>query len=347
MGLLLARESNPYPGWIALLPTMGAAFLIAAGPLNPISNYLLSNRFSIFIGKISYPLYLWHWVMISFAYIVVGSLDSDTRGLRILLIVVSFILSTLTYLFVEKKIRYCNSSKIPIPFILVFVMLCVAICGGLIKYKNGFFSRINHKEAKYVHEIKIKSEVAENMCLEIFPDWSTLNDNICKTQNKMDKISIAAIGDSHAGHLFPGLAGEVDPKNFVAVFPASGAAPYIDIASLTRAGLEFRKNGTFLINRSFDVILENSNIKHVILAHNPACSYSDIIDKRDESLVDKDIILKNGMHRTFEKLISAGKKVIVLLDNPHLPFDVSACNVSLKDRCLIMMTLQIGIKKYF
>lgn len=103
MGLLLARESNPYPGWIALLPTMGAAFFIAAGPLNPISNYLLSNRFSVFIGKISYPLYLWHWVMISFVYIVVGSLDSETRVLRILLIVMSFILSALTYLFVEKK----------------------------------------------------------------------------------------------------------------------------------------------------------------------------------------------------------------------------------------------------
>ena len=325
MGLLLAREGDPYPGWTALLPTMGAGFLIAAGPLNPISKYVLSNRLSVFIGKISYPLYLWHWGLISFAFIVVGSLDSSTKVLRILLVVISFVLSILTYFFVEKKVRYYNSAKFSIPFILIITMLCISFCGIIIKYNNGFPSRVNYKEAEYINDINAKIDIARKICLEIYPDWKKLNDNICMTQNAMDKITIAAIGDSHAGHLFPGLIDAVDSKNFVAVFPASGAAPYIDIASFTRAGLDFRKNGTFLINRSYDAILKNSNIKYVILAHNPECSYSDIIDKRDESLVDRDVILKNGMRRTFKKLINAGKKVIVVLDNPRLPFDISSC----------------------
>ena len=325
LGLLLARESNPYPGWIALLPTMGAALLIAAGPLNPISNYLLSNRISVFIGKISYPLYLWHWALISFAFIVTGSLDSSTLVLRICLVVASFVLSILTYFFVEKKIRYSDHNKAT-PVALLCAMLCIASLGGIIKSKNGFIFRVGSEDSSQVNAIEIESKRALKKCIELFPDWETLNDNMCKIQSSLDRTTIALIGDSHAGHLFDGLAAFLSTKDSLAVFPASCAAPYIDVSSGSRAaGLEFRKNGTFLINRSIDDIVKNENIKNVILSHNPECSYNDIIDVRNESIVDRDKILENGMRRTFDVLTNAKKNIIVVVDSPHPPFQPSSC----------------------
>ncbi len=57
--LLLIDPNRAFPGWWALLPTFGTALIIAAGPRAAI-NRLLSHRWLVYIGLISYPLYLWH-----------------------------------------------------------------------------------------------------------------------------------------------------------------------------------------------------------------------------------------------------------------------------------------------
>ena len=54
-----------YPGWWALLPVSGSALLIAARPDSWMHRYLLSSRPFVFVGLISYPLYMWHWPLIS------------------------------------------------------------------------------------------------------------------------------------------------------------------------------------------------------------------------------------------------------------------------------------------
>ena len=64
------HQDDLFPGWWALLPTMGTGLLIAAGPLSWINRNLLSRGPVIFIGLISYPLYLWHWPILSFLKIV-------------------------------------------------------------------------------------------------------------------------------------------------------------------------------------------------------------------------------------------------------------------------------------
>lgn len=59
--LIWLDKTNPYPGWRAVFPVTGAVLLIAAGPSSIINRWLLSNQISIWIGLISYPLYLFHW----------------------------------------------------------------------------------------------------------------------------------------------------------------------------------------------------------------------------------------------------------------------------------------------
>lgn len=109
LGVTLINKQSAFPGWWALLPTLGAVLLIHAGPKAVINHYLLSNKLMVAIGLISYPLYLWHWPILSFLRII----ESETPALelRIGAVVLSLILSTLTYQLVEKPIRFGFRSK--------------------------------------------------------------------------------------------------------------------------------------------------------------------------------------------------------------------------------------------
>ena len=121
-----------FPGWWALLPTLGTALLIDAGPKAWINRNLLSRKPLVFVGRISYPLYLWHWPLLSFAHILeAGSPSSATISGAL---VVAFVLAWLTYLLVERPIR-----AMPNATALVLVPgLAAFACLGLVIFARGF-----------------------------------------------------------------------------------------------------------------------------------------------------------------------------------------------------------------
>ncbi len=100
--LVLTSESH-FPGWWALLPTLGAVLIISAGSQAWLNRVVLSNRILVWIGLISYPLYLWHWPLLSLARIVEG--DTPPRQIRIAAVAISIVLAWLTYLLIEKPVR--------------------------------------------------------------------------------------------------------------------------------------------------------------------------------------------------------------------------------------------------
>jgi peptidoglycan/LPS O-acetylase OafA/YrhL len=138
LGFYLIDDSSSFPGWYALLPTIGTVFLIASGPHTYINKNLLSNRLLVWIGLISFPLYLWHWPLISFARIIYAELPPLQT--RFILIVMSIFLAWLTYEFLEKPIRrYKSSSKII--WGLVITLVLIGISGHLINKSKGVPSR--------------------------------------------------------------------------------------------------------------------------------------------------------------------------------------------------------------
>jgi len=63
-------RTQPYPGWRALLPTLGALLVISAGPAAWVNRNILAHPAMVFVGLISYPLYLWNWPLLVFPRIV-------------------------------------------------------------------------------------------------------------------------------------------------------------------------------------------------------------------------------------------------------------------------------------
>ncbi|MFS2165333.1 acyltransferase family protein [Variovorax sp. Varisp62] len=103
LGLFMTRSTKAFPGWWALLPVLGAVSCIAAGPNGVLNRYLLSNRVMVWIGLISYPLYLWHWPLLSYARIVAGG--EPPLQVRIVLVAAAVVLAWATYRFLERFVK--------------------------------------------------------------------------------------------------------------------------------------------------------------------------------------------------------------------------------------------------
>lgn len=122
----MLRERLAYPGTWALLPTLGAFLVLSAGPDAWVNRHILANPALVLIGLISYPLYLWHWSLLSFGDIVQsGSLST---GARIVIILASFVLAALTYLLVERPIRFGRKTP-AVAFVAAGFMIIAGVAG--------------------------------------------------------------------------------------------------------------------------------------------------------------------------------------------------------------------------
>ena len=96
--------------WLPLemaVPVAGAVLLVAAGPLACTNRWLLSMRPLVWVGKISYPLYLWHWPALSLTRILFASRmpDGPTAKISLGIAAVSGVLAVATYWAVERPLR--------------------------------------------------------------------------------------------------------------------------------------------------------------------------------------------------------------------------------------------------
>jgi peptidoglycan/LPS O-acetylase OafA/YrhL len=113
MGLIIAAIASfdahlPFPGWYALVPTLGAALTICAGRDTWINRHVLAHKPAVTIGLISYPLYLWHWPLLVLLRRVTddhGSAGGTTLTGGMVVVLLSFLAAYGTYRFVELPLR--------------------------------------------------------------------------------------------------------------------------------------------------------------------------------------------------------------------------------------------------
>ncbi|MDR2694913.1 MAG: acyltransferase [Deltaproteobacteria bacterium] len=205
LAFLLVREGEPYPGWKALLPVFGTMLLIAAGPLNPVNKHLLANRLAVFTGLVSYPFYLWHWSLISCAYIINGGLGPDTWLLRIELVAASFILAVLTYFLVEKPIRFSAWARSGKIIALVTGMVMIGATGLSVCLRDGLPDREHLKESAAIARQLEKLELGDKAGIAYTGMKKGTLGYYRYTDVGADE-TVALIGDSHALAAYWGIA---------------------------------------------------------------------------------------------------------------------------------------------
>lgn len=147
-GVVLIDASRVFPGLWVLLPVAGTFLLIAAGTHAWCNRVVLSCRVMVWVGLISYPLYLWHWPLLAFARILSGGAPS--AGARVSLIAVSVLLAWLTYRLIESPIRFGSRRRVAVPALSGAMAVMFAI-GLATNTSAGFVERpVNRSDAAHL-----------------------------------------------------------------------------------------------------------------------------------------------------------------------------------------------------
>jgi len=138
-GICVITKDFSFPGVWALLPVGGALLLISAGPKGWFNRTILSHRLMVWFGFISFPLYLWHWPLLSFAKIIEG--ETPNASLSVAAVSLAVLLAWLTYRIVELPIRFGITYSRAKTTLLVALMLVVGCVGYLTYRMDGLSSR--------------------------------------------------------------------------------------------------------------------------------------------------------------------------------------------------------------
>ncbi len=232
-GLLFINRDRLFPGWWALLPTVGTALLIFAGPATSINRTILSRDTVVRIGLISYPLYLWHWPILVFERAI--RVNEPTDLMKLAGVGAAFVLADQTYRWIEKPIRFGASAASK--SIAASMALVATGCLGLLIYgQDGFPQRVPDDVRALSHELGTGSTAAYRLerCF-LSAERSAVFAKECDGGPAMPR-KIVLWGDSHAAHLYPGLRTlEQERGDFtLAQYTASGCPPVFAFASDAR-----------------------------------------------------------------------------------------------------------------
>jgi len=195
--VFLLNGLSTFPGFNAFYPCLGAVLLILSGKnshTKGIVNRLLTIKPLVFIGLLSYSMYLWHWPIFSFIKYVGLELTSDKL---IVALTSTVLLSYFSWKFIEKPFRYrfkYNFSKT----LLVILLPCLLIIGtlyGVLDGKDGFPER-HPTLIEFDKKNNYPSKLRRN-CYDVF---KVGNCDQCGLGVKKDTLDGVLIGDSFANH---------------------------------------------------------------------------------------------------------------------------------------------------
>jgi peptidoglycan/LPS O-acetylase OafA/YrhL len=228
------HSDMPFPGLLALPPCLGAFLVILAGrDGESIAGRLLSVRPLVFIGLISYSLYLWHWPLTVFqqndAILLTGGSD---QARKLIIIAASLACGTLSWWLVEQPFRIgAWRPARPMLFRLAAVASGVLIFLGALGWvEQGFPSRYSPQQlqiASYLNYHAHGMYRADQGCFIYREGLDTWGPK-CLRLDKA-KPNYLLVGDSHTAELWWGLHTAYPKINFLEASAVS-CFPVIDHA---------------------------------------------------------------------------------------------------------------------
>ena len=327
-GLVLINKDSSFPGAWALLPTLGAALMIKAGPHAWFNKVVLGNSVLVWFGLISYPLYLWHWPLLSFSRILSSSVPE--LEVRIGVVVLSIALSWLTYQFIEKPIRFGNGirilgkwffSKKAITIALVVGLFLIGLAGYIANYKNGSHSRLVNKiniDPESGYDGVAGVDLIEDCGLANSPSIDKSWFGTCLRDSR-PPVKYALVGDSHAASLFRGLVRTSNESGrWLFIGGPGGKGAVSTVISNNPLFQRFMPNSEYAINS----LAKNADISTVLFVG----ASRNLFGLNEKKFLDDLVTSPNfdvaydAVQAAINPLKAAGKKVVILEDNPTLAF---------------------------
>jgi len=250
--LLLLDYNSVFPGINALYPVVGSALIIYSGErgesfLVPI----LSHKVVRYIGLISFSLYLWHWSIIAFAKnLVIGEFS---LGLQLFILTLTFLLSALSYHFVEKPFRRDEKLKAFLQIKNGLIALSILAITSLLLF---IFLKLYFPNTHTQHK--------DTNCFKSKATMESVGE--CSFGDTQSKKIFVLYGDSHASALYPLFESFAKENSMKGIFISlSGCAPLFDIRREDGVGNASNCTGEYAKNIENFLESNAKEIEHLYL----------------------------------------------------------------------------------
>ena len=311
-----------FPGWWALLPTIGTFFLIAAGEAAWLNHRILASKPFVYIGLISYPLYLWHWPLLSLARIV--ETGTPSALIRLGVVTLSGLLAWATYRLVETRLRFQEHWVVAAGLFAALVM--TGIIGYQIYMQEGYAKRHPQEEllaSNFAWDKQGWNQ--QKACTERFGEEFQ---QYCQIHDVNRSPTVLLIGDSNANHFFPGLSKTYAKNNENLLYLGQGACPpFLGVnVALESGNVHCEKT----IDKALDYAMDTKSVHTVVLS---MLVYTKSLHEeifrigygQNPAITEPFEILEDAMRVTLNRLTSAGKRVIFIMSVPILDFNPATC----------------------
>jgi peptidoglycan/LPS O-acetylase OafA/YrhL len=318
---------TPFPGIAAVVPCLGAALVIwSNAPAQTSFGRLLSLRPCVFIGSISYSLYLWHWPLLVYARYGVPDPVAQARGSAV--VVISVVLATFTWLMVETpfRIRHFLPKRRPLFFSSVCAVALLLIAGRSVQRAGGFRSRWQAAALRYIDGRDDKDFRVELGLDDIRNGRLT---ELGYRGHDRD-VDLLLWGDSHAmsvGHALDNVCAGEGLRCLSATHSAT--APLLDFPVDTPFSL---RDQALAYSQAIVDFVERKQIKKVILV----AAWSQYECQPPSRFED-------SLRKTINALHHAGARIWIMEDVPTQPFDVPKRLASASERALDIDSLGLAI----
>lgn len=255
--IAFVHDKVPFPGWAALLPCLGAALLVWPKESNPISK-ILSMRPFVFIGLISYSLYLWHWPILTL-YRHFGLGDFPGLAERFVLLGCSLVVAWLSWKFVELPFRIGKRSAFSLgwPSLAALASVLAAVGVATVATDGGAW-RIPQKDRAILQAMNYVAPSFAGIC---FLTNKPLKE-IDKTRTdcaaaEEGKKRVLLVGDSFALHFATALRDLYPEIAFTNLTPP-GCRPVVHTKGQAKC--------TEQIGHAFSKIIPESRFDAIILS---------------------------------------------------------------------------------
>lgn len=344
-------SSSSFPGFNALIPTLGAALFIYAGLVSGEAAWgsrLLSNKITVFTGKISYSLYLWHWPLIVFSKY---ALDRDLMQVeKIVIVAVSFAAGILSWKFIEQPFRHRVVLKKRRNFFVFcgLMSLFLIFMGLMIMDQDGLPQRFG-KDFFKISEAGRNFNPLRDTCYHRgeFPSVDMLEQCALGIKEKTRGFDFILWGDSHADSFAPMVDQVMATQGFRGVEITGTACPplmgaEIDVEGpvfMNQSKDKFKKCAAF--NREvYDFIARNEGIRTVVLSARWGYYTKNVSINREEedqniyifdakdghfSAENSQRVFRESLQRTVKSLHALGKRVVIIGPVPESTQNIPSC----------------------
>ena len=323
-------SATSFPGIAVTLPVLGAAFILYSGMSGEsLITRLLSLRPLVFVGLVSYSLYLWHWPILVYTKLYLIKAPDTVATVAILLVI--FMASVFSWRYIETPLRTKKilGSRRALFSISALMSLVILGCGIILFTSNGFPQRI--KNNTFMNPGKPDIEWRHWVSCEDVSARINLHQPLCGLGKPDANASFILWGDSHAEALASGVDLSAKNQGATGVIATQVACP--PLLSIDRA---HRKSCIEFNNAVLKYIADTPEIKTVILAGRWALSTNGTRYKQEPGdgaeLADVESIgaghLSNvelfdiGLNKTITTLQGMGKRVVIVNPIPEIGFNV-------------------------